>query len=259
MSITSIIGLILGLAAVLVGQILEGGAITALIVPTAALIVIGGTIGAILLSFPGAVIMKMFDGLKVSFLGAGVDFAKYIDKLVELATKARKEGILALQSNLSEIDDEFLRKGLEMVTDGIDPHLLQEMMETELHFLDEEWTAAAKGWESAGALAPTIGILGAVLGLIHVMENLSDPSSLGGGIAVAFVATVYGVGFANLICIPLGSKIKANIKPLIIQKEMMLQGILAIQAGESPNFIRQKLMVYDVTGASKKAAAAAEK
>lgn len=256
MYITSLIGLILGLAAVLVGQILEGGAITALIVPTAALIVIGGTVGAVMLSFPGDVLMGMMNGVKVAFLGAGVDFVKYIDKLVELATKARKEGILALQGSLADIDDEFLKKGLEMVTDGIDPHLLQEMMETELHYLDEEWGMAAKAWESAGGLAPTIGILGAVLGLIHVMENLSDPSSLGGGIAVAFVATVYGVGFANLICIPLGAKIKCNIKPFMAQKEMMLQGILAIQAGESPNFIRQKLMVYDVTGASKKAAAA---
>lgn len=247
-NITSLIGIVAGIAAVLVGQVLEGGKIEALIQPTAALIVLGGTIGAVLLCFPGKDLMGSLMGLKTVFLGAGVDFGKTTDIIVDLATKARKEGILALQSELKELDDPFLKKGLEMVTDGVDPHLLKDLLETEIGFFEEDINAASKVWESAGGLCPTVGILGAVLGLIHVMENLSDPASLGGGIAVAFVATVYGVGAANLICIPLGSKLKLASKPQIHMREMVLQGILAIQAGESPNFIRQKLAVYNHGG-----------
>ena len=253
MQITSLIGIVAGIGAVIVGQVAEGGSVMALVQPTAAMIVIGGTVGALLLMFPGKDIMGALTGLKVVFLGADIDFPGTIELVADLATKARKEGILALQASVSEIQDPFLKKGIEMVTDGIDPHLLQEMMETELHFLEEDFNAAAKVWESGGGLAPTVGILGAVLGLIHVMENLSDSSKLGAGIAVAFVATVYGVGFANLICIPLATKLKLSAKPLIIMREMMLHGVLAIQAGESPNFIKQKLRVYDITGASAKA------
>lgn len=230
----------------------------ALVQPTAAIIVLGGTIGALVLMFPGKDLKGALSGLQLVFLGANADFPGTIDLIADLATKARKEGILALQSSVSGIEDPFLKKGIEMVTDGIDPHLLQEMMETELHFLEEEYNAAAKVWESGGGLCPTVGILGAVLGLIHVMENLSDASKLGAGIAVAFVATVYGVGAANLICIPLATKLKLSAKPLLIIREMMLHGVLGIQAGESPNFIKQKLRVYDITGASA-AIAASEK
>ena len=204
MQITSLIGIVAGIGAVIVGQVAEGGSVMALVQPTAAMIVIGGTVGALLLMFPGKDIMGALTGLKVVFLGADIDFPGTIELVADLATKARKEGILALQASVSEIQDPFLKKGIEMVTDGIDPHL-------------------------------------------------SDSSKLGAGIAVAFVATVYGVGFANLICIPLATKLKLSAKPLIIMREMMLHGVLAIQAGESPNFIKQKLRVYDITGASAKA------
>ena len=188
MNITSFIGIVAGTGAVLLGQVLEGGQIEALIQPTAGLIVIGGTLGAILLCFPGKDLLASLTGLKAVFLGAGVNFNETTELIVSMATKARKEGILALQSDLKEVTDPFLKKGLEMVTDGVDPHLLKDLLETELGFFEEDINAAAKVWESAGGLCPTVGILGAVLGLIHVMENLSDPGSLGGGIAVAFVA-----------------------------------------------------------------------
>lgn len=255
MDITSLIGILAGVGFVLLGQILEGGSVMALVQPTAAMIVMGGTAGAVILAFPQKDIMAGLKCMKGVFLGTGADFAGTIDLIVNLALKARKEGILALQSDIKDISDEFLKKGMELMSDGTDPHLLREILETELTFLEEEITQAAKFWESAGGFTPTVGILGAVLGLIHVMENLSDPSKLGSGIAVAFVATVYGVGAANLICIPLGSKIKCNYRQLVILREMMIEGILAIQAGESPNFIRQKLSVFDTTGKSKQAAA----
>lgn len=251
MDITSIAGILLGISAVLGGQVLEGGSVMALVQPTAFMIVMGGTIGAILLAFPMKDVMNALKGIMTIFLGAKVEFSATIDQLVGMALKARKEGILSLQNDIKDIQDEFLKKGLELMTDGTDPHLLRELLETELSFLEEDIQQASKFWESAGGFAPTVGILGAVLGLIHVMENLSDPSKLGSGIAVAFVATVYGVGFANLAFIPMGNKLKNNSRQLIIAREMMVEGILAIQAGESPNFIRQKLSVFDSTGKSK--------
>lgn len=250
MDLTSILGLLIGIAAVVGGQIMEGGSISAIIQPTAFIIVMGGTLGAILLSFPAKDLLGSVRGLQVIFLGSQSPFKDIIDLLVSLALKARKEGILALQADIKDVEDEFLRKGLELMTDGTDPTLLREIMETELSFLEESIQQASKVWESAGGFAPTIGILGAVLGLIHVMENLSDPTKLGSGIAVAFVATVYGVGGANLIFIPLGNKLKFKQRQVVILRELMIEGILSIQAGESPNFIRQKLKVFDTTGAS---------
>lgn len=253
MDITSIIGIILGIVAVVGGQILEGGHVSSIIQPTAFLIVFGGTAGGVILSFPLRELINAIKSLRVVFLNSKAQTAEIIDLLVSLALKARKEGILALQTDIRDIEDEFLKKGMELMTDGTDPTLLREIMETELSFMEEEIQQSSKVWESAGGYAPTIGILGAVLGLIHVMENLSDPSQLGAGIAVAFVATVYGVGSANLIFIPLSNKIKFKQRQTIILREMMIEGILSIQAGESPNFIRQKLQVFDTTGAAAEA------
>ncbi len=250
MDITSLVGLFIGVLAVLVGQVLESGgnvmSILTLVQPTAFMIVMGGTTGTVLLGFPA-------NDLKEAFTSLGPVFAQpdptlvsnTIEQIVSLATKARKEGLLALQNEIKSIEHPFLKKGLELMTDGIDAQLIRDMLETEIGFLEEKINGAAKVWESAGGFAPTVGILGAVLGLIHVMENLSDPSKLGSGIAVAFVATVYGVGFANLLFIPMGSKVKLKRKLEIHLQEMMLEGIMAIQAGESPNFIRQKLAVFD--------------
>jgi chemotaxis protein MotA len=244
MDLTTILGLVLGFGAVLGGQILEGGKIEALIQPTAFMIVMGGTIGAVMLNYTGKELMTACKSLPGLFLGSPVNLQATIDLMIELALKARKEGILALQAQVKDLKDPFMRKGLELMTDGTDPHLLRELLETELRFFEEEVEKCAKVWESAGGFTPTVGILGAVLGLIHVMENLSDPSKLGSGIAVAFVATVYGVAFANLLFLPLGGKTKNKRKAEVIAKEMTIEGILAIQAGESPNFIKEKLRVF---------------
>ncbi|MEB3245843.1 MAG: flagellar motor protein [Vampirovibrionales bacterium] len=244
MDLTSIIGIILGIAAVVGGQVLEGGSLAAIVQPTAFIIVMGGTIGAVALAFPMSDCMNALKALPGAF-GADKETPEmFIDKLVELANKARKEGLLALQNDIKSIEHPFLKKGLELMTDGTDPALLRDLLETELSFFEDTIGQNCKFYETAGGFTPTVGILGAVLGLIHVMENLSDPSKLGSGIAVAFVATVYGVGFANLIFIPLGSKIKFKGKFAIHARHMMIEGIMAIQAGESPSFIRQKLAVF---------------
>ena len=244
MDLTSIIGLIMAFGAVLGGQVLEGGSIMAIVQPTAFLIVFFGSVGATMLSFPQK---ELMDGLKAApgiFQASKSNPKATIELLISLATKARKEGILALQGDIPQIEDNFLRKGMELMTDGTDPSLLRDIMETELGVFEEEMGAAGKVWETTGGYTPTVGILGAVLGLIHVMENLNDPSKLGSGIAVAFVATVYGVGFANLMFIPMGSKIKLKAKADCHLMTMTIEGVLAIQAGESPNFIQEKLKVY---------------
>lgn len=244
MDITSLIGLILGMAAVFGGAMLEGLPISAIVQPTAFIIVFGGALGAIMLQSSGGDMMHALKGLPVIFLGAKDKPKEVAEMLVNMALKARKEGILALQNDIGQISDPFLKKGLEMMTDGTDPHLLRDLLETELSIFEEEVGHASKVWEGAGAYTPTVGIIGAVLGLIHVMQNLNDPSKLGGGIAVAFVATVYGVAGANLLFIPMGGKLKGNSRITISTRTMMIEGVLAIQAGESPNFIAEKLKIF---------------
>jgi chemotaxis protein MotA len=234
----------MGLAAVFGGALMEGLPITAIIQPTAFIIVFGGAIGAIVLQSPQADLINAVKGLSVIFGGTKEKPAEVAEMLVNLALKARKEGILALQNEIGQITDPFLKKGLELMTDGTDPQLLRDLLETELGFFEEEVGHASKVWEGFGAYTPTVGIIGAVLGLIHVMGNLNDPSKLGGGIAVAFVATVYGVAGANLLFIPFGGKLKGNSRNTIHTRAMMIEGILSIQAGESPNFIGEKLKVF---------------
>ncbi len=244
MDITSIIGIVLGMAAVVVGAMLEGLGPSALIQPTAFLIVVVGTVGAVILAHP---MNELIDCGKYSisaFMGQKEKPVEILNFLVEMALKARKEGILALQGDIAAIEDPFMKKGMMLMTDGTDPHMLRDLLETELGMFEEEIGHSAKVYESFGGYAPCVGIIGAVLGLIHVMGNLNDPSKLGGGIAVAFVATVYGVAAANLIALPLGSKIKFKGKLSTFAREMMIEGILAIQAGESPNFIKEKLKVF---------------
>jgi chemotaxis protein MotA len=242
--LTSIIGLIIAFGAVIGGQVLEGGSLMAIVQPTAFLIVFFGSVGATMLSFPPKDLMDALRAAPSVFFESKANPKATIDLLISLATKARKEGILALQSDIPKIENAFLRKGMELMTDGTDPSLLRDIMETELGVFEDDFGAAGKVWETTGGFTPTVGILGAVLGLIHVMENLNDPAKLGSGIAVAFVATVYGVGFANLLFIPMGSKIKLKGKADAHLMVMTIEGVLAIQAGESPNFIQEKLKVY---------------
>lgn len=244
MDITSIIGVFFGIFCILLGQMLEGGNIGQLLQVTAAFIVFGGTTGAIVLSFPIEDLKQAIVELKLVFLTGSVDYNAVIEKIMNYAQKARKEGVISLESDAKTETDPLIKMGLEAVSDGADPSLVREMMETLLSRMESQKAGAAKVWESFGGYSPTVGIIGAVLGLIQVMQNLSDPSKLGAGIAVAFVATVYGVGSANLIAIPLGTKIKFKAKQDFVAKEMAIEGIIAIQAGESPTLIERKLHAY---------------
>jgi len=244
MDITSFVGLALAVCAILGGQALEGGSVSSIMQPTAALIVLGGTFGACLLQFPLAVAITSFKSVVKVFLEPKTNNRVVIQEIIRLANKARKEGVISLESDVQKITDPFLKRALTMAIDGVEPKVLQETMELEISNLEDESEAPIKFWQAAGGYSPTVGILGAVLGLIHVMENLSDPSKLGGGIAVAFVATVYGVGLANLVYLPMSGKLKVKSRSHLIAKEIMLVGVISILEGENPRLIEDKLKSY---------------
>jgi chemotaxis protein MotA len=244
LDIASVIGLILAITAILGGQALEGGKVGSLLQSTAALIVLGGTFGACLLQFPLAVALKSFKSVIKAFQEPKTNNKEVIHEIIRLANKARKEGVISLETDAQKISDPFLKKALTMAMDGVEPKVLRDTMELEIANLEDEAEQPIKFWHAAGGYSPTIGILGAVLGLIHVMENLTDPSKLGGGIAVAFVATVYGVGLANLVYLPIAGKLKLKSKAHLVAKEIMLVGVISILEGENPRLIEDKLRSY---------------
>ena len=244
MDIAALIGTFLGITFILTGQALEGGNIGQLLQITAFFIVAGGTAGAVFLSFPLEDFKTAGHCIKVVYFGKIPNFEEIIQEIIGYAQKARKEGVIVLEKEAKNASDPLLKLGLEAVADGADPTMVRDMMETQLAQLEEKIGAGAKVLESAGGYSPTLGIIGAVLGLIQVMQNLSDPSKLGAGIAVAFVATIYGLVIANLITIPYSTRTKRKYSHIFTSKELMIEGILSIQAGESPALIERKLECY---------------
>ena len=244
MDIFAALGTIVGIAFILVAQALEGGNVGQLLQVTAAMIVFGGTAGAVIASFPNEDLKNAMLMIKDVWFPPKVDMLALISEIVGYATKARKEGVIILEKEAKNASDPLLTMGLEAVADGADPSLVQGMMENQIGQQEEKVERGSKVFESAGAYSPTLGIIGAVMGLIQVMQNLSDPSKLGAGIAVAFVATVYGLFAANLVLLPMSTRIKFNFKKVFLAKEIMLEGILAIQAGESPALIERKLYSF---------------
>ncbi|HPR07377.1 MAG TPA: flagellar motor protein [Denitromonas sp.] len=242
----SLIGLVLGLAAILVGQVLEGGHISSLVQPTAFMIVIGGTLGAVMLQSP----LRVFkDGMRMAkwiIVPPAATHAELIDRVVGWSHVARREGLLALENQIAGVGDTFTQKGIQLLVDGVEPDRLRDVMEVEITAWESRMKLGAKIWEAAGGYAPTIGILGAVMGLIHVMENLTDPSKLGAGIAVAFVATIYGVGSANLVFLPMAKKLQAHVARLVSLREMLVDGLVGIANGDNPRIIESRLQGYDV-------------
>ena len=244
MDIVSILGIVISLTAILGGQLLEGGHVSSLLQITAFIIVIGGTIGAVMLQ---SSVKVFFLGMKMSkwvFKPPVREPESLIDQIVVWSNTSRKGGLLALEPLIQELSEPFMQKGLQMLVDGAEPEMLRESLELEIEAYEEHYRAAAKIWESAGGYAPTIGIIGAVMGLIHVMENLSDPSKLGGGIAVAFVATIYGVGSANLFFLPMANKLKALVLQESLMRTMLIDGLVCISNGENPRVIESKLRGY---------------
>ncbi|HTI45722.1 MAG TPA: flagellar motor protein [Casimicrobiaceae bacterium] len=240
----SLAGLALAVVAILGGQLLEGGNLGSLVQLAAFLIVIGGTLAAVMVQSPMSVFLEGVRLAKWVVVPPAFDADRIIAQVGQWASEARRDGMLALENQLPGVDDPYTRNGLQMLVDGFEPERIREALEVETVAWEERHRAAAKVWEAAGGYAPTVGILGAVLGLIHVMENLSDPNKLGGGIAVAFVATVYGVGSANLLFLPIAQKLKTLIARQVRRREIVADGLLGIANGENPKVIEGRLEGY---------------
>ncbi len=244
MDILSIIGLVVAVGAILLGQILEGGHVGSLMNGPAILIVMGGTVGAVMLQSPGSVFARAMRNSLWVLKPPAPSLTKGIEKVLSWSKIARREGLLGLEGESESETDPFARKGLQLLVDGQEPDAIRGTMEVEITAGETVDLLAAKVWEGFGGYAPTIGIIGAVMGLIHVMENLADPSALGGGIATAFVATIYGVGLANLIFLPVASKLKVVTQSQSQFREMIMEGLVAIAAGENPVGIETRLQAY---------------
>ncbi|WP_054957565.1 flagellar motor protein [Paenibacillus dakarensis] len=244
MDMTTIIGILAGLAALVGGFLWEGGHVSGLMQGTAALIVFGGTLAAVLISFPASRLRTVPDALRTAFGRRTRLPHELIEDIVDMSVIARKDGVLALERSSSEHPDLFLREGMQMVVDGTDAELVQQILELEIQAAEQKHEGYAKIFESAGGYAPTMGIIGTVMGLIHVLGSLQDPTQLGPSIAVAFTATLYGVASANIIFLPIATKIKARREEEIQNMELLLEGILAVQNGEHPLLVRKKLASY---------------
>tara|TARA_R110002095_G_scaffold644_1_gene3071 strand:- start:2140 stop:2880 length:741 start_codon:yes stop_codon:yes gene_type:complete len=241
MDFLSIFGILLAVAAILFGQHLEGGHVGMLVNGPAILIVVGGTIGATMLQSPLPVFVRALTMLKWIFVPPPRELERTQKELVQWSRIARKDGLLGLENIVQKVPNHYARKGLQLLIDGNEPEIIRETLELDSAAREMRDLQAAKVYDGMGGYAPTLGILGAVIGLIHVMNNLSEPSLLGEGIAVAFVATIYGVGLANLMFIPAGNKLKALIGEESREQEMIVVGMIAIAEGENPRIVESRL------------------
>jgi chemotaxis protein MotA len=256
---STIVGIVLALAGIGVGLVLDGGKLAQILQPTAALIVVGGTIGAVMVQFPLKVVLLAARQLKHVFLSEEPEPDTLVQNLLKYAFKARKEGLLSLDPELAKIQDPFLRESLMLAIDGVGSTDLRKMMELQLDYQGEKEERVPKVFEAAGGFAPTIGIIGAILGLIQVMQHLEDINAVGKGIAVAFVATIYGVASANLLFLPWAGKIRIRLRERQIIQEMTLEAVLSIIEGVNPRALELQLNSYLVPSSArgiKKVAAA---
>jgi chemotaxis protein MotA len=244
MDIIALLGLIIGLGAIVVGNLIEGGTTAHLIQVAAAMIVFGGTAGATMLSYP-------LRDLRTAVISLGTVFSReernpllIIEDSVNILVQARRMGLIALQPQIMQIENAFLRKGLNLVVDGMPPKMIRDILDQEIATYETKMRRAAKVFESAGGYAPTIGILGAVLGLIQVMSNVAEPSKIGSGISVAFVATIYGVGSANLVLLPISKRIISRMNEDIYMMDLIVEGVLGVESGINPFFLRAKLNAF---------------
>ena len=244
MDLATIIGLLLAWGALIGSLLMEGGDVRALINLPAALLVFGGTLGAATVSFRMSQIMGLPDVIKQAFNEQTHDPTAVIRLLVRFAERARREGLLTLEAEAQRIDDPFLEKGVHLAIDGTDPEVLRDILTTEVHFLQSRHKTGESIFTTLGGFAPTLGIIGTVMGLIHMLANLSDPGKMGPLIAGAFIATLYGVSSANLLFLPIANKLKGRSQEEVLVREVMIEGILAIQAGDNPRIVDEKLRSF---------------
>jgi chemotaxis protein MotA len=256
MDIASIGGIALALIGILAGMMVEGGSISQITQPTAAMIVIGGTAGAVMLQFPMNIFLAALKQVMRIFFSGGSDEEAILKQLVAFANKARRSGIVSLDQDLPSVADPFLKQALMLAIDGTEPSEVRKIMQMELDNKTEMEEQIPQVFEAAGGYSPTVGIIGAVLGLIQVMQHLDNIDEVGRGIAVAFVATIYGVALANLICLPVAGKLKIRHREEQMVKEMMLEGVICILEGMNPRMIETKLRTFLFEGKPHKPAEA---
>lgn len=252
---SSFVGLTVALGGIIAGLLLEGGKLSQILQPTAAMIVFGGTLGAVMLQFPMSIVLAGFRRLVQVFFQTKLDGQRLLHELVAFANKARRDGIVSLDSELPAIHDPFLKKSLMLAVDGTEPQELRKTMRFVLDNQAEYEDNIPRVFESAGGFSPTIGIIGAVLGLIQVMQHLENLDEVGRGIAVAFVATVYGVGAANLFFLPSAGKLRIRIREEQVLREMALEGVVSILEGMNPHMLETKLAGFLSDGSDTQGAA----
>ena len=241
----TLLGLLIAIGAVLGGFHLDDGSVASLMSSTAFMIVIVGSFGAVLIATPRDDVVRGLRGFVRAVVPEPDDLARTRDRILELASLARREGLLTLEEFTQRNDaDPFLVQCLTHAIDGTHADVIRDTVETEMAIDEADAHAGARFWETWGSLCPTIGVLGAVLGLIHVMQRISTPSQIGDGIATAFVATVYGVGYSNLVCLPIAFKLKRLVERERVRKSMVLEGVVGIQSGLAPGALRNRLSVY---------------
>lgn len=254
MDFASIGGIVIALVAIIGAMMMEGGNLGQITQLTAAIIVVGGTLGAISVQFPLEVLLGTMKGVMAVFLHKGHDADATLKQIVEFANKARKSGIVSLDSDLASVHDPFLKQGLMLAVDGTESSEVRKILQLEIDNKSEMEEKVPQVLESAGAFAPTVGIIGAVLGLIQVMQHLDNIDEVGKGIAVAFVATIYGVALANLFCLPAAGKLKIRHKEHVMMQEMVLEGVISILEGLNPRMIETKLKTFMATSKAEAAA-----
>ena len=244
MDLATIIGLVMGIGAIIGGFLMEGGSLRALVEPSAAIIVIPGTLGATLIGFSLKHTSKLPNIVKNAFQDGRIDRLELVRLIVNLAKQARRSGILTLESEARNLENHFLRNAIQLVVDGTQPELVREILETEVDAMKSRHSFGAEFFASMGGYSPTLGIIGTVMGLVHMLENLDKPGSMGPAIATAFIATLYGVSLANLVYLPLSSKLKDKSKAEAASYEMAIEGILSLQAGDNPRIVALKMRPF---------------
>lgn len=240
----TLLGLVVGVIGIMAGQVLEGGGLSIMFQGAAFLIVFGGTLGAVLVQCQARIFVLAVRMGRWAFVPPQLHGRDMVRQLTEWSALARKEGILALESHASAVRDPFLKRGVQLLVDGHSAEKIREVLDVDIHTWEQSHWQGARVWEAAAGYSPTIGIIGAILGLMHVMQNLSEPAKLGGGIAVAFVATIYGVAFANLLFLPVANKLKSIIMQQAEMHEMIVEGLTGIANGDSPRLIEIRLQGY---------------
>lgn len=243
MDIATVIGIIFGIV-LLTGSIAVEGSLSAFWSLSSLMIVLGGTIAATLINYPLHQVVSTIKVIRIAFRNHAYEPGEVITILVSFAEKARREGLLALEAEAEAIDEPFLKKGIELIVDGTDPELVRNIMETDLTFVEERHKQGAQIFENMGASAPAFGMIGTLIGLILMLRSLDDPSKIGPGMAVALITTFYGSLFANLLLLPIAGKLRIRSSEEILNKELMLEGILSIQAGENPRIVAEKMKSF---------------